>query len=224
MIFIVPFGVFWGLRTLRKVKIEEYYLKHNIQPIVADKPLKVSEKELNLRDGYTVKDGAIFFYNYPVTNRPHGMHYKVDASNVAHYEGLCETYRRDFMQIGWLRLHTPISPNQEYLGTRFLSVPENHRTRVAEMISGETLITLDNFNTFCLVESDKHFTLKELLGNEDLVDIFAISKENREKLDNGSITQEEYEKQIEVIQVIQKEKFHIESFTVQGMFAEEQTT
>jgi len=177
-------------------------------------------KKRKLHDGYTVRDGVINFYDDPVTNRPHGKHYKVDEGSIAHYEGLCETYQKNFMQIGWLRLHTPSGPNQEYLGTHFLSVPENHRTRVAEMVRGETLITLDNFDTFCLVESGKRFTLQELLGNEELVDIFMMGKDNREKLDNGSITQEEYEKQTEVIQSIQKEKFHIESFTVEGMFVE----
>jgi hypothetical protein len=206
----------WG----KKLKSKEQFGHSNAQPIISDKLTTASEKQLKLHDGYTVRDGYINFYDSHDLERPSGNHYKVEESKVAYYENLCETYRKNFMQIGWLRLHMPISPNQEKLGTNFLSVPERHRPRIVEMLGKETLITVDNFKTFCLVESGKRFPFEELLRNEELVDIFLLGKNNREKLDNGSITQEEYDKQLKIIEVIQKEKFHVETFTVEGMFVE----
>ncbi len=206
----------WG----KKLKVKEQLGRGNPQSIIDNKLTTASEKQLKLHAGYTVKDGYINFYDGSYPERLSGNHYKVDESKVAYYENMCETYRKNFLQIGWLRLHTPISPNQEKHGTNFLSVPERHRTRITEMLGEETLITCDNFKTFCLVESGRCFTFKELLGNEELVDIFLLGKNNREKLDNGSITQEQYDKQIEIIEALQKEKFHVESFTVEGMFVE----
>jgi len=209
-------GIFvpWG----KKLKAREQITQAHPEPILDGELKSTSEKQLNLHDGYTVKGGYINFYDGFSPERPSDNHYKVDEGKVAHYENMCETYRKNFLQIGWLRLHTPISPNQEKLGTNFLSVPERHRMRIAEMLGGEALITDDNFKTFSLVESGRRFTLEELLGNEELVDIFLLGKNNHEKLDNGSITQEEYDKQLEIIQDIQKEKFHVESFIVEGMF------
>ena len=211
-------GIFvpWG----KKLKAKEQIRQANPQPVTGGELRTTSEKQLKLHDGYTVEDGYINFYDGFSPETPSDNHYKVDESKVAYYENMCETYRKNFLQIGWLRLHTPINPNQEKLGTNFLSVPERHRMRIAEMLEGEALITDDNFKTFSLVESGRRFTLEELLGNEELVDVFLLGKNNHEKLDNGSITQEEYDKQLEIIQAIQKEKFHVESFTVEGMFVE----
>ena len=178
-------------------------------------------KKRKLHDGYIIKDGYISFYNDSLLNKElHSKTYRVDQDKVTYYEGMCETYRNNFMEIGWLRLHTPLEQYQEHLGTHFLSVPSKHRKRIADMLEGGTLITLDNLQTFRVVETGKYITLQELLGGEELIDFLEEGKQNSDKFNSGAITKEEFERQIEVIRNREKEKFHIECFTVQGMLIE----
>ncbi len=177
-------------------------------------------KKRTLHDGYTIKGGFINFYSESRLNKElSSKTYKVDQEKIVYYEGLCETYRKNFMKIGWLRLHTPIGQHQEHLGTHFLSVPPKHRKRIADMLGGGTLIALDNLQTFSVIETGKRITLQELLGGEELIDIFEEGKQRRDKFDSGAITKEEFDRHAEIIS---KETFHIGCFTLGGMFVEKE--
>ncbi len=180
-------------------------------------------KKPKLHDGYILRDGKVIFYSdstlYRITSgkqkRP-----KVDEDKVVEYEGLCASYRQYFMDIGQLRLHTPVDEHQEKVGTNFLSVPLKHRARIAEMLKGGTLIVLDRLKTFCVLETGEQITLEQLLGDGELFDLVKVAQENHDKLDSGAITKEEWEKQVQTIRQWEKEKFHIESFYIDGMFVE----
>jgi hypothetical protein len=174
-----------------------------------------------LHDGYTVRGGIVTFYKDSAFDKAVlGKRPKVDQDKVMEYEGLCEKYRNNFTEIGWLILHTPIAPHEEELGTNFLSVPVEHRARIASMIKGGTLIMLDRLKTFRVLESGEQFTFEHLLGGGELFDFLEIAQENREKLDRGEITKEEWERRLKTIDEWEKTKFHIERFSVVNMFAE----
>lgn len=178
-------------------------------------------KKPKLHDGYILRNGGVIFYNDSAFYKTvSGKQQKVDEDKVMEYEGLCESYRKYFMDIGWLRLHTPCEPHQEELGTHFLSVPLEHRARIAEMLKGGTLIMLDELKTFRVLETREQITLEQLLGDGELFDLIEVARENRERLDSGAITKEEWEKRIQTIGQWEKTKFHIECQNVAGMFVE----
>jgi len=175
-----------------------------------------------LHDGYTVRNGEVIFYRDSAFYKAvSGKRPKVNQDKVTEYEDLCETYRQNFIEIGWLRLHTPIDLHQEQLGTNFLSVPFEHRARISSMIKGGTLIMLDKLKTFRVLESGEEITFEQLLGGGELFDLLQTAQEDREKLDSGEITREEWEKRLQTIDKWEKTKFHIESLNVVGMFVEE---
>lgn len=87
--------------------------------------------------------------------------FKVDEDKVRAYEDMCKTYRQNFMELGLLRLHTPLDVHEEQLGTYFLHVPPKERTRIAGMLKGKPLVTLhnpDGSKVFCLVEKQRSKT------------------------------------------------------------------
>jgi hypothetical protein len=175
-----------------------------------------------LYDGYTVRNGEVTFCTYSALHTMQvGKHLKVDQDKVIEYEGMCETYRRNFMEIGWLRLHTPVGQHQETLGTNFLSVPLEHRARVAGMLKGGTLVKLDKPKTFRILETGEDITFEQLLCGGELFDLIEAGRQNREKLDSGAITKEEWERQTQAINQWEKTKFHIECWEIAGMFVEE---
>ena len=176
-----------------------------------------------LRDGYILRDGKVIFYSdstlYKITSGKQ-KYPKVDEDKVIEYEGLCASYRQYFMDIGQLRLHTPVEEHQEKVGTNFLSVPLKHRARIAKMLKGGTLIMLDSLKTFCVVDTGEQITFEQLLGDGELFDLVKVAQENHDKLDSGAITKEEWEKCAQAIGQWEKEKFHVESFCIDGMFVE----
>jgi hypothetical protein len=180
-------------------------------------------KKPRLHDGYILRDSKVIFYSdstlYKITSGKQ-KHPKVDEDKVMEYEGLCASYQQHFMNIGWLRLHTPVDEHQEKVGINFLSVPLKHRARIAEMLKGGTLIMLDELKTFYVFETGEQITFEQLLGDGELFDFVKVAQENHDKLDSGAITKEEWEKCAQVIVKWEKEKFHIESFCIDGMFVE----
>lgn len=185
--------------------------------------MKIFSKKPKLHDGYIMKDGLIHFYRDSAYNRVLSDEvFKVDEDKVTEYEGMCNTLRENFMEIGQLRLHTPVDIHQERLGTNFLYVPPKERTRIMKMLEGGTLITLDSLKwTFCEIGTGKHFTLDELIGSGELVDLSEIGEQNREKLQSGIISEEEIDKQAKAIR---ENKFFIGSLEVEGMFVQREKT
>ena len=180
-------------------------------------------KKPKLHDGYILRDGKVIFYSdstlYKITSGKQ-KYPKVDEDKIMEYESLCESYRQHFMNVGQLRLHTPVDEHQEKVGTNFLSVPLKHRARIAEMLKGGTLIMLDELKTFHVLETGEQITFEQLLGDGELFDFVKVAQENHDKLDSGAITKEEWEKQVQTIRQWEKEKFHIESLHMAGMFVE----
>jgi len=170
-----------------------------------------------------MQDGIIHFYRDSALNRVLSEEvFKVDEDKVAEYEAMCETYRDSFMEMGWLRLHTPVDVHQEYLGTDFLYVPPSERARITQMLKGGTLATIDRFKTFHVIESRKNITIDELIGSGELVNLSEIGEQNRDRLERGVISEEEMEKQA---QVIQESKFYfIFGFIIEGMFIQRKKT
>jgi len=121
------------------------------------------------------------------------------------------------MTIGWLRLHTPMDRYQEELGTNFLSVPIEHRSRIWKMLEGGRLIIVDFPNEFLVYETEKRFSLAQFIDSGELIDLFETGALYRQKFNNGEISKEQFEKESEILN---KTKFHIECFKVQGMFVE----
>ena len=112
-----------------------------------------------LYDGYYLDNQEVVFYNLNLNDD--ARHFMVDQDKVMKYEGLCLTYKKNFMTIGWLRLHTPLAKYQETLGTNFLSVPQEHRARIAEMLQGRTL----TINIFLKSISDSHMHILKISLN-----------------------------------------------------------
>ena len=225
--------------------------------------MKLFGKKRKLYDGYILSlplsDRAIHFYRDSALNRVlSGESFKVDEEKVLAYEDMCETYRENFMEMGWLRLHTPLEMNQEPLGTDFLYIPPKERNRILEMLEGGVLYSLERFKLFCVVEEEgvdtqtnikkeleklpegyraeikgtpeelaalglpapvreiKSFTVDELIGSGELVDLSEIGNGNRERIEKGIISEEDVDKQI---QSIQETKFYfIMGFSIKGMF------
>lgn len=134
-------------------------------------------KKQKLYDGYILslplKDRLIHFYRDSAYNKVLTDEvFKVDEDKVLFFEGMCNDLRNDFMEIGQLRLHTPLGLHEERLGTYFLYVPPKERARIAGMLEGKPLVTLhnpDGSKVFCLVEKERkrartalHKELKEL--------------------------------------------------------------
>jgi hypothetical protein len=198
--------------------------------------------KLKLHDGYTVRDGEVTFYkDSSLYKIQFPKHLKVDQDKVMAFESMCETYRKSFMEIGWLRLHTPVGLHQESAGTHFLSVPLEHRARIAEMLKSGRLVMLEtpatqneggnlvyymleyaelDPRTYRVIETGKQITLDQLVGDGELFDFLGVSQQNRRMLDSGTITKAEWERQIQIIEQWEKTKFHIESWNIQGMFVE----
>jgi hypothetical protein len=182
-----------------------------------------------LWDGYIVKDGAVTFRKDSLLRKElSGKHPKVDQDKILEFEAMCETYRRNFMEIGLLRLHTPVATDtrlyQEKWGMEFLFVPSEHRVRVAGIVKGETLVMLELggiLSIFYAVESQRKITLKQLLGDEELFDVFGAAQQNKEKRETGAITEAEWQERCQVIEQWFKTKFHLESIGVDGMFVEQ---
>ena len=195
-----------------------------------------------LHDGYTMGNGKVTFYtNSPLYKTQFPKHHKVDEDKVMEYESMCETYRKHFMDIGWLRLHTPIEPHQEEWGTNFLSVPLEHRARIAGMLKDGRLVMIGNPaihregeksvyrvleieelnpRIYRVLETGEGITLDQLIDGGELFDFLEVSRQNRQRLGSGTITKEEWEKQVKLIQQWEKTKFHIECSNIQGMFVE----
>jgi hypothetical protein len=135
----------------------------------------IFSKKPKLHDGYILslplKDRLIYFYRDPVYNRVSSMTgeevLKVDEDKVIGFEfGLCETCRENFMELGLLRLHTPLDIHQERLSRNFLYVPPSERVRIAQMLGGKPLITRYSlspvYNEYCTVEEKKDETQSTL--------------------------------------------------------------
>jgi hypothetical protein len=171
--------------------------------------------------GYTLalplSDGIINFYNDAPINRVlNGEKFRVDKKKILQYEQICEVYRKNYQEMGWLRLHIPLSMYQEYLGTDFLYVPPKERTRISEMLGGGSLITLERFKSFQVVGSEKTVSIDELSGSCELIDITKVGSENRELLEKGIISQEEMDKRTKSI--LENNFYFIFGFSVSGMF------
>jgi len=168
-----------------------------------------------LHGGYYLDNQDVVFYNLDPNDKPRS--FMVDQDKVLNYEGMCLTYFENFMNIGWLRLHTPIERYQEELGTNFLSVPQEHRARVSQMLKGGRLIIVDFPNEFRVYETGKQISLSQLLGSGELIDLFEMGAHYRQKFEKGEISKEQFEKETEILN---KTKFHIECFIVEGMFVQ----
>lgn len=132
--------------------------------------MKIFSKKRKLHDGYILslplKDKLIHFYRDSPYNkvvvRPkvYGVEvFKVDEDKVIAYEDMCQTYRKNFMELGLLRLHRPLDIHEEHLGTYFLYVPSKERARIAGMLKGKPLVTLhnpDGSKAFCVVEKERN--------------------------------------------------------------------
>ena len=71
----------------------------------------MSSKKPKLHDGYflslPLEDKLIHFYRDSAYNRVmRDEVFKVDEEKIMQYEDIRETYRKNFMEMGWLRLHT----------------------------------------------------------------------------------------------------------------------
>lgn len=232
----------------------------------------MSSKKPKFHDGYVLsvplEDKLIHFYRDSPYNkvvvrpRVYGVEvFKVDEEKVVAYEDMCETYRKNFMEMGWLRLHTPLYMHEEHRGTDFLYVPPSERARIAGMLNGKPLITMYNIDgsmVYCPVEAEtkgaltalhkelppgyrvivrgfeelaafipiytyeKGFSLEELIGSGEMVNLSEIREQNRERLERGVISEEEVEKQV---QAIQESKFYfIFGFEIEGMFIQREKT
>lgn len=120
-------------------------------------------KKRKLHDGYILslplKDRLIHFYRDSPYNRVMREEvFKVDEDKVIAYEDMCQTYRENFIELGLLRLHTPLDIHEEQLGTYFLYVPPKERARIAAMLKGKPLVTSyspDGSKVFCVVEKER---------------------------------------------------------------------
>jgi len=84
------------------------------------------------------------------------------------------------------------------------------------MLNGGVLITLERFKSFQVAESGERFSIDELIGTGELVDISEIGRNNREKIEKGIISEEELKRQT---REISETKFYfIMGFGVEGMF------
>ena len=124
----------------------------------------MSSEKPKLHDGYILslplEDEVIGFYRDSPYNRvTRDEVFKVDEDKVRAYEDMCKTYRENFMELGLLRLHTPLDVHEEQLGTYFLYVPPKERDRIAKMLKGKPLVTShnpDGFKVFCVVEKERN--------------------------------------------------------------------
>jgi len=200
----------WGKRLIVN--------EHEKKADVPDFPSHQSTESV-FHDGYVLKEGNVLFYDGTFPERTPENDYMVDEEKVGYHESMCYSYRQNFMEVGWLRLHMPFRFNEEYLGTYFLFVPENHRARIAAIIGDYSICTMDDFKKFFLAETGYQFTLEDLTKGQELVDITSMGQANRENLLTGLISQDEYEHQVKKIQQIQQENFHGFSVFPEGMFA-----
>jgi hypothetical protein len=181
------------------------------------------EEKRKLRDGYTVRNGKVTFYDYSALQKMSvGKHARVDEEKVLEYEAMCETFRKTFMDVGWLRLHTPVEQYQERSGTNFLFVPQEHRARVAGLIKGGTMIKLSKPRTFRILETKEDISFDQIIGNGELFDLGKTRQQYRMEYGSGAITKEEWKKRATTLQQWGKTKFHIDSFEIPGMFVEEE--
>ncbi len=221
-----------------KVAIVEIHVHGEGKDTVSTKTTK--NKKPILHDGYYVKNGEVTFFNDSVGYKTAcGKHPKVDQNKVMLWEGFCDTYRKGFMAIGWLRLHTPVYPHQEvqkidpakplvvmmhkpdeHLGTHFLSVPPQHRDRIADMLKGGTLVTHNELKTFRVFETGEELTFQQLIGDGEFFDFLGTSAQNHKDFEIGKITKEEYENRLQTISQWEKTKFYLLYMKV-DMFVEE---
>jgi hypothetical protein len=131
-------------------------------------------------DGYylILPNGYIQFYRAASLVRAmNEKAFKVNKEKVNKFESFCKLCREDFMNMGCLRLHTPVGHHQEHLGTDFLYVPPLERARVSQMIGHGFLITFERLKSFGVLlnpgVTDEYtlITLEDLLGTEELVDL-----------------------------------------------------
>ena len=131
---------------------------------------KVEQEKPELHDGYVLslplENDLIHFYHaspYDVARpKVHGVEvFKVDKDKVIEYEDMCKTYRENFKELGFLRLHTPLNMYEEHQGTYFLYVPPKERVRIAGMLNGRPLISVHNADlspVYGAVEPETHGT------------------------------------------------------------------
>ena len=136
----------------------------------------MSGKKTKLHDGYVLslplEDKLIHFYRdspynkVVVRSKVYGVEvFKVDEEKVVEYEEMCENFRQNFMELGLLRLHTPLNIHEEHLGMYFLYVPPKERNRIAGMLKGKPLITMYNIDgskAYCAVEAETNGALTTL--------------------------------------------------------------
>jgi len=171
-------------------------------------------KTRSLHDGYFIKDNYIHFYTDSVLDKiASDKDYMVDEEKVYYYESICENYHRNFMEVGWLRLHTPFAEYQERLGTNFLYVPPNERQRIMSITGGGALAANHNLQSFYIFAKELHITMQELIGTSKLVDIFKIYEFNKEK----GINEKELQKQQDFIL---HTKFFISNLQITGMIVQ----
>ena len=140
-------------------------------------------------DGYVLKEGKVVFYKNSniIDNTKSNSQIRVGFSRdkVFAWEDLCRRYHDSFEQLGWLRLHTPVYPYQEILGTDFLSVPLSHRRRILDITRGQPLVTIKPMDIFCTIKSRDKVTMAQLLSGEKLTDIVGMMENNRKLFMNG---------------------------------------
>ncbi len=71
---------------------------------------------LALHDGYYLFRGEVVFYSDDAISRVlSGRVFKVDQEKVLHFEGMCNIAANNFLELGMLRLHTPVDVRQDDL-------------------------------------------------------------------------------------------------------------
>jgi hypothetical protein len=209
-------------------------------------------KRRKLHDGYyTVRDAhgnldSITFYSHPRGYKEMtGKHPKVDEDKVIQFEDMCEAFKRNFIEGGWLRLHTPLGAYQEELGTNFLYIPPEHRARIARTLEGGKTLVMEHpfekllqpphgepfplknrplvdliHGSFILCENKRHIAVADLLCGEEIVDIRTITNQNVDNYNRGAVTQEEFERRRNTISGWVETKFQIQHAEIEGMFVE----
>jgi len=176
-----------------------------------------------LHDGYYLFRGEVVFYSDDDISRVlSGRVFKVDEEKALNFEGMCNIAANNFLELGMLRLHTPVDVRQEERGTYFLYVPIPDRPRILDLIQGGTLISLkpSGFTEFEVIETGQRLTMEDLVGSLDrLVDIEKEYKPLREKLERQEISRKEFETQKEALAgQLGQSKFYITQLGSVDMF------
>jgi len=155
----------------------------------------MSSDKPKIHDGYILspplEDKLICFYRDSPYNkvvvRPKVYrvgNFKVNEEKIIAYEEMCETCRQNFIELGLLRLHTPLCMHEEHLGDHFLYVPPKERRRIARMLNGRPLITAYNANLspiYGAVEAEANETLTNV--HKELPPGYCVVAKGAEGLD-----------------------------------------